>query len=210
MAGVIDRYEIKPDVRKALLEDDSSVIAPLVNAYLLRFYFQIRGMPEAEFIARLHALKPEKGNGRRMGNLVGVFAASHGPIIARDWDMMPDAHRRKLTSRLRRDRPTAAGVPARCPRRRLARSLGQFLHQQSARASASASARSTTARPSRSCGRCYRASRLKGHAAFGRHLLDTALTNDFEPALSHRLKLDHGTCIPLWRIGVDPAAASCP
>jgi hypothetical protein len=62
MAVVIDRYEIKPDVRKALLADDLSVIAPLVNAYLLRFYFQIRGMPETEFIARLHALKPEKGS----------------------------------------------------------------------------------------------------------------------------------------------------
>jgi hypothetical protein len=57
MAPVIDRYEIKPKVRKALLEDDVEKIAPLVNAYLLRFYFQIRGMPEAEFIARLHALK---------------------------------------------------------------------------------------------------------------------------------------------------------
>ena len=56
MAGVIGRYEIKPDIRKALLEDDVGKIAPLVNAYLLRFYFQIRGMPEAEFIARLHAL----------------------------------------------------------------------------------------------------------------------------------------------------------
>jgi hypothetical protein len=56
MAGVIDRYEIKPEIRKALLEDDVGTIAPLVNAYLLRFYFQIRGMPEAEFIARLHAL----------------------------------------------------------------------------------------------------------------------------------------------------------
>jgi hypothetical protein len=58
MAAVIDRYEIKPEVRKALLDDDVGTIAPLVNAYLLRFYFQIRGMPEAEFIARLHALKP--------------------------------------------------------------------------------------------------------------------------------------------------------
>jgi hypothetical protein len=55
-AAVIDRYEIKPEVRKALLEDDISVLAPRVNAYLLRFYFQIRGMPEAEFIAKLHAL----------------------------------------------------------------------------------------------------------------------------------------------------------
>ena len=27
---------------------------------------------------------------------------------------------------------------------------------------------------------------------------------DFEPALSHRLTLDHGFCIPLWRAGLDP------
>jgi hypothetical protein len=60
MNGVIDRYGIKPQIREALLNDDVGAIAPLVNAYLLRFYFQIRGMPEAEFIARLHALKPEQ------------------------------------------------------------------------------------------------------------------------------------------------------
>jgi len=60
MAAVIARYEIKPEVRKALLEDDVATIAPLVNAYLLRFYFQIRGMPEAEFIARLHAIQERK------------------------------------------------------------------------------------------------------------------------------------------------------
>jgi hypothetical protein len=57
MSAVIDRYEIKPQWRKALLEDDVGLLAPLVNAYLLRFYFQIRGMPEGEFIARLHALQ---------------------------------------------------------------------------------------------------------------------------------------------------------
>ena len=60
MASVIGRYEIKPEVRKALLQDDVGTLAPLVNAYLLRFYFQIRGMPEAEFIARLHALQAKK------------------------------------------------------------------------------------------------------------------------------------------------------
>jgi hypothetical protein len=60
MAAVIARYEIKPEIRKALLEDDVAAIAPLVNAYLLRFYFQIRGMPEAEFIARLHAIQERK------------------------------------------------------------------------------------------------------------------------------------------------------
>jgi hypothetical protein len=60
MAAVIGRYEIKPELRKALLEDDVGALAPLVNAYLLRFYFQIRGMPEAEFIARLHALQAKQ------------------------------------------------------------------------------------------------------------------------------------------------------
>ena len=60
MAAVIGRYEIKPDICKALLEDDVGTIAPRVNAYLLRFYFQIRGMPESEFMARLHALQQRK------------------------------------------------------------------------------------------------------------------------------------------------------
>lgn len=60
MAAVIARYEIRPDIRKALLEDDVATLAPLVNAYLLRFYFQIRGMPESEFISRLHALQKPK------------------------------------------------------------------------------------------------------------------------------------------------------
>jgi hypothetical protein len=59
--AVIDRYAIKPEVRKALLEDDVGVIAPLVNAYLLRFYFQVAGMPEREFVARLHALNTPAG-----------------------------------------------------------------------------------------------------------------------------------------------------
>ena len=56
MAAVIDRYPIKPEVRNALMGDDVATLSPLVNAYLLRFYFQIRGMPEAEFIAKLYAI----------------------------------------------------------------------------------------------------------------------------------------------------------
>jgi aromatic ring-opening dioxygenase catalytic subunit (LigB family) len=51
---------------------------------------------------------------------------------------------------------------------------------------------------------------LTGHARFGRHLLETALANDFEPAMSHRLKLDHGACIPLWRMGIGPETPIVP
>lgn len=54
---VLERYKIEPEIRAALAADDVAVLAPRVNAYLLRFYFQIRGLPEAEFIGRLHAMK---------------------------------------------------------------------------------------------------------------------------------------------------------
>ena len=57
MAAVLERYPLAPEVRDALLRDEVAVLAPRVNAYLLRFYFQIRAMPEAEFISRLHAMK---------------------------------------------------------------------------------------------------------------------------------------------------------
>ena len=55
--AVLARYPVNAEIRVALAADDVAVLAPRVNAYLLRFYFQIRGMPEAEFIARLHAMQ---------------------------------------------------------------------------------------------------------------------------------------------------------
>jgi len=45
---------------------------------------------------------------------------------------------------------------------------------------------------------------LAGHPGLGRHIMDTALARDFDPSLSHRLTLDHGFCLPLWRMGIDP------
>ena len=56
MPGFLDRYDISPEMREAVLGDDVGKIAPHVNAYLLRFYFQVRGMPQPEFMARLNAL----------------------------------------------------------------------------------------------------------------------------------------------------------
>jgi len=56
MPGFLDRYDISPPMRAAVMSDDVGAIAPHVNAYLLRFYFQVRGMPQPEFMARLNAL----------------------------------------------------------------------------------------------------------------------------------------------------------
>lgn len=64
---VLGRYQLSPEVRAALAADDVAVLAPRVNAYLLRFYFQIRGLPEPEFIARLHALKAQNEKGAAHG-----------------------------------------------------------------------------------------------------------------------------------------------
>jgi len=137
-----------------------------------------------------------------MADLVGVFAASHGPIIARDWETMPRDHRDRLAAgfdeigrRLKACRPDLlvvispdhwvnffiSNLPAVC--------IGIGDEHDGP--------------PEPFMKNVFPRERLKGHAAFGRHLLETALNDDFEPALSHRLKLDHGTCIPLWRIGVD-------
>ena len=44
---------------------------------------------------------------------------------------------------------------------------------------------------------------LAGHAELGMHLAQSALERGFEPSVSHRLKLDHGMCIPLWRMELE-------
>lgn len=48
---VIPRYPLKPELRRAALDGDILFLQPLVNAYLLRFYFAYRGMSGADFVA---------------------------------------------------------------------------------------------------------------------------------------------------------------
>jgi len=44
---------------------------------------------------------------------------------------------------------------------------------------------------------------IAGHAGLAFHLVEQAMRQGFEPAVSHHLKLDHGACIPLWRMGLE-------
>jgi hypothetical protein len=55
-AAVLSRYPLKAEIRRAVLEDDLGALRPHVNAYLLRFYFAICGVKDAEFIERLNEL----------------------------------------------------------------------------------------------------------------------------------------------------------
>lgn len=54
---VLGRYPLKPALRQAALADDVEALAPHVNPYLLRYYFQVVGMPDKQFIGRLRAMK---------------------------------------------------------------------------------------------------------------------------------------------------------
>jgi Aromatic-ring-opening dioxygenase LigAB, LigA subunit len=51
--AVLDRYELEPEIRTAVLADDVATLAPLVNPYLLRYYCTASGMAEAEFLEKI-------------------------------------------------------------------------------------------------------------------------------------------------------------
>ena len=53
---VLARYPMNADLRRAVIEDDIGALVPHTNAYLLRFYYAILGVKDAEFIERLNAL----------------------------------------------------------------------------------------------------------------------------------------------------------
>jgi aromatic ring-opening dioxygenase catalytic subunit (LigB family) len=138
-----------------------------------------------------------------MAELVGVFAASHAPLVARDWDNFTPAVRTSLThaydtvgTRLRALAPDVVleiatdhwvnffldNLPAVC--------IGVGAENDGP--------------PEPFMRRVYRNPTIANHAGLAKHLADAAFAADFEPALSHRLTLDHGFCIPLWRAGLDP------
>jgi hypothetical protein len=57
--AVLARYPMKAELRRAVIDDDIAKIAPHVNAYLLRFYYAVLGVKDAEFIKRLNELSDE-------------------------------------------------------------------------------------------------------------------------------------------------------
>jgi hypothetical protein len=51
--AVLDRYELEPAIRAAVLADDIAALAPLVNPYLLRYYCTASGMAEDVFLEKI-------------------------------------------------------------------------------------------------------------------------------------------------------------
>ncbi|HYC13583.1 MAG TPA: hypothetical protein VEC75_05000 [Stellaceae bacterium] len=135
-----------------------------------------------------------------MAELVGVYAASHAPLIARDWHRLPDPLKERLS----------AGYDE--LGRRLAASKAEtivaltpdhwtnfFLDNLPALCIGIGEEHGGPPEPFM---RDFKPNPLPGDAALGRHILETALADGFEPALSYRLRLDHGLCLPLSRLGL--------
>jgi len=136
-----------------------------------------------------------------MASLVGAFAASHGPLLIREWEALPADQKQRLKSGFEElGRRIAAArsdvlvvvspdhwsnffldnVPAVCI------GVGE-----------------SNDGPPEPWMKGFPHRELPGHPAFALHLVREAMTEGFEPSVSHRLKLDHGVCIPLWRMGLE-------
>jgi aromatic ring-opening dioxygenase catalytic subunit (LigB family) len=133
-----------------------------------------------------------------MAELVGCFAASHGPLLVRDWARLPESEKtrvsaafRELGRRMDAARPDVLievspdhwvnfhleNIPAVCL------GVGE-MHEG----------------PPEPFLEAYPHREMPGHPGFAHHLVKAALAGGFEPSFSYRLKLDHGFCIPLWRM----------
>jgi aromatic ring-opening dioxygenase catalytic subunit (LigB family) len=136
-----------------------------------------------------------------MASLAGVWAASHGPLMVRNWHAVPAAHKERITAAFQElGRRVAAArldvlievspdhwanffldnIPAVC--------FGVGEEHEG---------------PPEPFLKDFPHRSLRGHPQLAMHLARSAFEADFEPSISHRLKLDHGFCIPLWKMGLE-------
>jgi aromatic ring-opening dioxygenase catalytic subunit (LigB family) len=144
-----------------------------------------------------------------MAEFVGAFATSHGPLIAREWDILPEGPKAKLKAAFDE---TGRRLKALEPDVLVMLSPDHWVNFfiDNLPSFCIGIGEEHDGPPEPFMKPIYPHKTLSGHPAFGRHLLETALKNDFDPAISHRLTLDHGFCVPLWRMGIDPALPIVP
>lgn len=136
-----------------------------------------------------------------MASFAGSFAAPHGPLIVREWARVPDDQKSRITAAYREvGRRIAASKADILVTVAPDHWANFFLDNYPAVAIGVGEANDGPPEPW--MGACP-LKVLPGHPAFGMHLAQAALDAGFEPSVSHRLKLDHGTCLPLWRMEIE-------
>ena len=137
-----------------------------------------------------------------MASLVGVFALSHAPLMAREWEAVDAARRDAITKTFSE---LARRVVEAKPDVLIVVSpdhwVNFFLDNLP---SICIGVGETHKGPPEPWLRHLPYGSIAGHPDFALHLARTALDEGFEPSLSHHLELDHGFIIPLWKMSIDP------
>ena len=137
-----------------------------------------------------------------MASLVGAFASSHAPLMAREWEAV-DAGRREAITKTFSE--LARRVVEAKPDVLIVVSpdhwVNFFLDNLP---SICIGVGATHKGPPEPWLKHLPYGSIAGHPDFALHLARTALDEGFEPSLSHHLELDHGFVIPLWKMGIDP------
>src|SRR3954470_13564800 len=136
-----------------------------------------------------------------MARLVGAFAASHGPLIVREWERVPDEQKKRMSAayqelgrRLKAAKPDVLIVVS--PDHWSNFFLDNFPAVCIGVGEASEA-------PPEPWMKDFPHRTLAGHPGLAHHIAEQAMRSGFEPSVSHRLKLDHGSCIPLWRMELE-------
>ena len=138
-----------------------------------------------------------------MARLVGSFAAGHAPNIARDWETLKDETRDWLKTQFgEMQRRLEALEPDVLVIHSPDHWVNFFLDNMPAFCVGIGEEHDGPPEPFMKP--VFPHATVPGHSGLGRHLLEHAFASDFEPAYSHRLMLDHGMCVPIWQLGLDP------
>ena len=143
-----------------------------------------------------------------MAEFAGAFAASHAPLIARDWNHLSDSLRARLTASFAQLAERLAAARADIIVEIAPDHWTNFFIDNLPSVCIGVGARHDG--PREPFMQPFPHRTLRGDAAFGAHLLSTALERGFEPSVSHHLALDHGFCLPLWKMALDPLPAIVP
>ena len=136
-----------------------------------------------------------------MASFAGAFAASHGPLLVREWEAVPPGEKSRLKNafeelgrRLKSANPDVLIVVS------PDHWSNFFLDNYPAVCLGVGAANEGPPEPWMK-GFAHR--EIAGHPGLALHIAEEAMRGGFEPSVSHHLKLDHGACIPLWRMGLE-------
>jgi len=136
-----------------------------------------------------------------MAELAGCYAASHGPLLVRDWAAVPEHEKKRINAGFRElgRRVSAARADVIIE---VSPDHWVNFHLENLPA-VCIGVGETHEGPPEPFLKAYPHREMAGDADFARHLVASALGAGFEPSFSYRLKLDHGFCIPLWRMELE-------